>query len=184
MIASVPQKSEVSFPFRCLSIVLMGRYPYLSRWGGYSPEDKEAALQAMEETDTLHLAERLITQVSGGEAQRVIIARALAQQTEMLFLDEATSSLDVAKKIQAFDLLKRKNASGTTLLCAMHDLNLAALYCRRLIFLKDEKIVLDGPTADTFRDENLSEIYETDIRTSRHPVTGTPQAHFVPGSDH
>ena len=184
VMASVPQRSEISFPFKCLTMVLMGRYPYLSRWGGYTPEDHQAALKAMEETDTLHLAERPITQVSGGEAQRVILARALCQSTEILLLDEATSSLDAAKKVQVFDLLRRKNASGVTVLCAMHDLNLAALYCRRLIFLKDEKIVLDGPTADTFRDENLSEIYETDIRTSRHPVTGTPQAHFVPGSDH
>lgn len=182
-IASVQQRSEISFPFRCLSIVLMGRYPYLSRWGGYSSADKETALQAMEETGTMHLAQRLITEISGGEAQRVIIARALAQQTDLLFMDEATSNLDVAAKIRIFDLLNRKNGSGTTILCAMHDLNLAALYCRRLIFLKDRKIVLDGATEETFKDETLSRIYETDVRVCRHPVTNHPQAHFVPGSD-
>jgi iron complex transport system ATP-binding protein len=182
-IASVQQMSEISFPFRCLSIVLMGRYPYLSRWGGYSFTDREAALQAMEETGTIHLASRLITEVSGGEAQRVIIARALAQQTDLLFMDEATSNLDVAAKIRIFDLLRRKNSSGTTILCAMHDLNLAALYCRRLIFLKDGRIVLDGATEETFKDEILSRIYETDVRVCRHPVTNNPQAHFVPGPD-
>ena len=179
--ASVPQKSELTFPFKCLSVVLMGRYPYLSRWGGYSEEDMSKALDAMEQTDTIQFAQRMITEVSGGEAQRVIIARALAQETDILLLDEATSSLDVAKKIQVFDLLKRKNGQGTTLLCAMHDLNLAALYCRRLIFLKDGRIVLDGPTHETFTDSNLSEIYETDVRVSTHPTTGSPQAHFVPG---
>ncbi len=139
------------------------------------------ALDAMEQTDTIQFAQRMITEVSGGEVQRVIIARALAQETGILLLDEATSSLDVAKKIQIFDLLKRKNTRGMTLLCAMHDLNLAALYCNRLIFLKDGRIVLDGPTHETFTDKNLSEIYETDVRVSRHPVTGSPQAHFVPG---
>jgi len=183
-ISSVQQRSEISFPFKCLSVVLMGRYPYLSRWGGYSPADREAALQAMEDTGTIHLAERMITEVSGGEAQRVIIARALAQQTDLLFLDEATSNLDVSGKIRIFDLLRRKNSSGTTILCAMHDLNLAALYCRRLIFLKARGIVLDGPTEETFKDETLSKIYETDVRVCRHPVTNDPQALFVPGPDH
>lgn len=181
--ASVPQKSEVSFPFKCLSVVLMGRYPFLSRFGGYSQQDMDKALDAMEQTETIHLAQRMMTEVSGGEAQSVIIARALAQETEILLLDEPTSSLDVAKKIQIFDLLGRKNAAGVTVLCALHDLNLAALYCRRLVFLKHGKIVLDGFTEETFNDENLSRIYETDIRVSLHPVTGSPQAHFVPGLD-
>ena len=181
LMASVPQKSELSFPFKCLSIVLMGRYPFLSRFGGYSKEDMDTALYAMEQTETIHLVHRMITEVSGGEAQRVIIARALAQESEILLLDEATSCLDVARKIEVFDLFKRKNSEGTTLLCAMHDLNLATLYCDRLIFLKNGRIVLDGSIEKTFNNENLSKIYEADVRVSRHPVTGSPQAHFVPG---
>ncbi len=180
-IAVVQQRSEFSFPFQCLSVVLMGRYPYLSRWGGYSPADREAAMQAMEETETLHLARRLITEVSGGEAQRVIISRALAQKADLMLLDEATSSLDVAAKIRIFDLLRRKNSEGATIVCAMHDLNLAALYCRRLIFIKDQSILLDGETEETFKDEHLSRIYETDVRVCRHPVVDRPQALFVPG---
>ena len=181
LMASVPQKSELSFPFKCLSIVLMGRYPFLSRFGGYSRRDMDKALNAMEQTETIHLAHRMITEVSGGEAQRVIIARALAQESEILLLDEATSCLDVARKIDVFDLFRKKNSTGTTLLCAMHDLNLAALYCSRLIFLKKGRIILDGPTEETFNNKNLSKIYETDVRVSQHPVTGSPQAHFVPG---
>jgi iron complex transport system ATP-binding protein len=182
-VASVPQRQEVSFAFPCLSLVLMGRYPYLSGWGGYSARDMEIALQAMEETRTAHLARRSVKEVSGGEAQMVTIARALAQDTEILLLDEATSNLDVARKIEVFDLLRERNRSGATLLCVLHDLNLAALYCKRLIFLKDGKVALDGPTAEIFNDGNLSEIYETEIRVSQHPVTGNPQAHFVPRGD-
>lgn len=182
LMASVSQKYDISFPFRCLSLVLMGRYPYLSRWGGYSVEDMDAAMKAMEETETLHLAHRIISEVSGGEAQRIIIARSLAQDPSILLLDEATANLDVARKLQIFDLLLRKNAEeGKTILCSMHDLNLAALYCERLVFLKEGRIVLDGPTEETFTEEDLTEVYETEIRISRHPVTGRPQAHFVPG---
>lgn len=181
VVASVPQKTEVSFPFKCLSLVLMGRYPHLDGWGGYDAADLEIALDAMEQTRTLHVADRPVKEVSGGEAQMVTIARALAQQSAILLLDEATSNLDVARKIQIFDLLAEKNRGGTTLLCVMHDLNLAALYCKRLIFLKNGTIVLDGKTEDVFHDHLLSDIYETEIRVSRHPITSSPQAHFVPG---
>lgn len=183
VIASVPQKTEVSFPFKCLSLVLMGRYPHLSWGGGYSASDVDIALDAMERTRTLTMADRPVHEISGGEAQMVTIARALAQEADILLLDEATSNLDAARKIEVFDLLAEKNRAGATLLCVMHDLNLAALYCNRLIFLKSGRVVLDGKTEDVFHDHFLSEIYETEIRVSRHPVTGSPQAHFVPGGD-
>ena len=179
-VACVPQKSEISFDFTNLSIVLMGRYPYLDSWAGYSKEDREVAKDAMRQTGILKLAHKSIKRVSGGEAQLVTVARAIAQTTEILILDEATSNLDAAKKIQVFDLLTKKNHEGATVICVLHDLNLAALYCKRLVFLKNGKVVIDGQTQDVFKDSILSEIYETDIRVSKHPVTGTPQAHFVP----
>ncbi len=182
-VASVPQRSDISFPFRCLSVVLMGRYPHLDAWGGYSQDDIEISLDAMEETGVVQLAERPIREVSGGEAQAVTIARALAQQSAVLLMDEATSNLDVARKIRIFDLLGEKNSEGATLLCVMHDLNMAALYCSRLVFLKEGRVALDGLTDDVFNDENLSRIYGTRISVSKHPLTGTPQAHFVPRSN-
>lgn len=181
--ASVAQNAAVTFPFRCLSVVLMGRYSYLSKWGGYTADDFEEAMGAMERTGTLTLADRFINEVSGGEAQRVVIARALAQAPSILLLDEATSNLDVARKIQIFDLLADKNRKeGTTIVCAMHDLNLASLYCDRLIFIKEGGIALDGPTHELFTSHNLSAIYGTRVMVSKHPVTGSPQAHFVPGT--
>lgn len=180
LIASVPQRLQNSFPFKCLSVVLMGRYPHLSGWGGYQREDLEAALTAMEETRTLPLAERPLNQVSGGESQMVIIARALAQQAPLLLLDEATSALDIAHKIQIFNLLRHKNQQGLTLICVMHDLNLAALYCPRLLLLKQGRILADGPRDEVFRADLLSELYETDICVTQHPLTGDPQAYLVP----
>ncbi len=138
--ASVPQRLEISFPFKCIEVVLMGRYPHQGEFGGDSDEDLAKAMKAMELTDTLDLAQRRITEISGGEAQRVIIARALAQEAEIMLLDEATANLDVAHKVQMFDLFLEKNRKGATFLCAMHDLNLAALYCQRLIFLKQGRI--------------------------------------------
>ena len=129
ILAVVPQSSEVRFPFPCLEIVLMGRYPHRKRLGSMTDEDLLWALRSMRRTTTEHLQERPITEVSGGECQRVVIARALAQDPEILLLDEATSSLDVRKKLEIFELLKfLSDTRGLTVLCAMHDLNLAALY--------------------------------------------------------
>lgn len=179
--ATVPQRLEISFPFTCIEVILMGRYPYQHEFGGDHEDDLTKAMEAMRLTDTLDFAQRRITEISGGEAQRVIIARALAQETELMLLDEATANLDVAHKIQMFDLFLEKNRQSCTFICAMHDLNLAALYCQRLIFLKDGRISSDGPTAETFTEENLSTIYETKVKIIQHPVTGAPQAMFVPG---
>ena len=103
--------------------------------------------------------------------------------SKILLLDEATANLDVAHKMQMFDLFSEKNNQGATVLCAMHDLNLAALYCQRLIFLKNGRINIDGPTMETFTEENLSEIYETEVRIITHPDTGVPHAMFVPGAE-
>lgn len=179
--ASVQQRPEVSFGLKVLSVVLMGRYPHLDGWGDYSGEDVRMALDVLDRLGIAHLARRPINEVSGGEAQLAVIARALCQDTDILLLDEATSSLDAARKIEVFDLLTRKNMEGVTLLCVMHDLNLAALYCRRLVFLKGGRIFADGPTEDVFNDRTLSELYGTEVRVTRHPTADRPQAHFVPG---
>ncbi len=179
--ASVPQKTETPFGLKVSSLVLMGRYPYLSFFRGYSREDRQEAERAMKETGTRHFAERSVGELSGGESQRVIMARALAQGTDILLLDEATSGLDAARKVEIYDLLARKNRQGMTIISAIHDLNHAALYSQRLIFLKNGRVILDGPVKNTFTENNLTKIYETEIRISSHPVTGAPQAHLVPG---
>ena len=180
-IASVPQRMPDPPHLTAEAMVLMGRYPHTNFWSGYTSEDRAIALAAMRTTSTEHLSKRNATALSGGEFQRVLIARALAQQTETLLLDEATSGLDIARKIEIFDMLALRNQQqGTTIISAIHDLNLAALYCNRLLFLKQGQVVLDGPVADVFTDYTLSDVYETPVTVFPHPVTGTPQACFVP----
>ena len=181
ILAVVPQASEVRFPFSCLEIVLMGRYPHRQRWGSMTDDDLLWALKSMRRTTTEHLKDRPVTEVSGGEKQRVVIARALAQDPEFLLLDEATSSLDVRKKLEIFEILKFLNATkGLTVLCAMHDLNLAALYCGRLMFLKDGGIIQDGPTEEVFIPEVLAQVYQTPMEVIRHPGHHRPYAVMLP----
>lgn len=179
--ATIPQFTEIPFPFTGFEIVMMGRFPHLGRFSRAGEVDVRAVQIAMEETDTQRLAQRHVTQVSGGERQRLILARALAQTVGLLLLDEATASMDVHRKIQAFDLLEKLNRQGVAVLAAMHDLNLASLYCREMIFMKDGRILASGPTEEVFTQETIEEVYETPVRIVPHPTEEKPQAVFVPG---
>jgi iron complex transport system ATP-binding protein len=180
-VATVPQSTEIPFAFTGLEVVSMGRYPHIGRFSAPQEADRRAVRWAMEETDTVSLAGRPVTQVSGGERQRLVLARALAQETPVLLLDEATAALDVRRKMEAFDLLTALNDRGSTVLAVMHDLNLAALYCRRLLFLKDGRVAKEGPTGDVFTKETVEAVYDTPAEVSVHPSTDRPYAVFLPG---
>ncbi len=180
-VSCVQQRLEAPTGFSVRELVRLGRFAHTVLLGGYAPDDLDAAEAAMREAGCLDLAERQASELSGGEYQRVLLARALCQGRELLLLDEPTSALDLARRVEALDLLAQLNRAGSTALLALHDLNLAALYCPRLIVLKAGRIALDGPTHAVFTEQNLREIYGADIRVAPHPVTGAPQAHLVPG---
>lgn len=163
-VAVVPQSTHVAFPFSALEVVLMGRAPHLGGLAFESDDDMEIAAKAMKQTDTWELRHRSMQQLSGGEAQRVIVARALAQKPQILLLDEPTLHLDIKHQIALMDLLLRLNREeGLTVLTVSHDLNLIARYADRMVLLKNGSIYADGTPGEVLTVENVREVYEARV---------------------
>jgi iron complex transport system ATP-binding protein len=172
-IAVVPQETELAFEYRAIEIVLMGRHPHLGVLTVEGPADIRIAQDALAATGTGHLADRLFHELSGGEKQRVVIAGALAQSTQLLLLDEPTASLDIGHQLEVQMLLQELNAGqGVTMLLSTHDLNLAAALCRRLVLLKDGRVLASGPTEEVLTPPAIQALYGVEADISRHPVTG------------
>ena len=176
MVAVVPQRGQLPQGLTARQMVLLGRFAHLGWMGAYNRKDYAAADSALDETGAATLAHRRLTELSGGELQRVLLARALAQQSPLLLLDELAAGLDWARMVELFDLLERRRAAGACVLMAVHDCNLAALYATRLMGLKDGNLVFDGPVAEVFTEENLGALYNTSISVLPHPRFGLPQA--------
>jgi len=173
-IAVVPQNTDVNFDFTALDIVLMGRHPRLSRFKLEGEKDLTVAKNAMELTNTWHLAERRISELSGGERQRVIIARALAQEPKVLLLDEPTTHLDINSQLEIMDLLKELCIQrGLILLTVFHDFNLAARYCDAIILLNKGKIVSIGRVDEALTSENIKKVFQVDAVVKKHPLTNS-----------
>ena len=175
-IAVVAQDSQMIFPFSVHEIVLMGRAPHLNKWRFEGKTDFRIARKAMEMTDTLALANRSMSALSGGERQRVLIARALAQQPQILLLDEPTTFLDIKHQIDFFDLIKTLNEnSELTVIAITHDINLASLYCDRIVLLQNGYIHCMGNPEEVITEKNIKEVYETNVTIDQSPVTGQPR---------
>lgn len=185
-VALVPQESQIIFPFSITEVVLMGRFPHhrgtvLRGLGWEGAEDIRVAEEAMRETDILHLAQRSVTDVSGGERQRAIIARALAQEPRVLLLDEPTAFLDLHHQLEICTILRRLNEErGLTVVLASHDLNLASQYCDRLLLLQEGRLVCLGSPESVIRPEVLEEVYRCRVLVDRHPDSGLPRV-TLPG---
>jgi len=172
-IAVVPQETRATFDFTALEMVLMGRYPHLGPFELEGPADVEIARAAMRATGTNTLEERLFATLSGGEKQRVVIAAALAQSSEMLLLDEPTTALDLRYQFEVLAVLKRLNQErGATLVVSTHDLNLAAALCQQVVLLKNGRVLASGPTSDTLTADNIRALYEVDADVQFHPRAG------------
>ena len=173
--AFVAQDTQVNFPFSVWEIVLMGRIPYLSRLQPQSAADLKAAKESMSITDTLKLAGRQLNDLSAGEKQMVIIAKAIAQEPKVLFLDEPTSHLDIGHQVKILNLLKGLNRDKKiTVAMVLHDLNLAAEYCDRLILLDNGSVYKSGPPGEVLTYENIEEVYKTLVIVNKNPVSGNP----------
>lgn len=174
-IAVVGQDWQIPFPFGALEVVLMGRAPHLPVLGLESRRDIEIAREAMERTDCWQFADRDINSLSGGERQRVFIARALAQEPEILLLDEPTTFLDIKHQISLHSLLKKLNQeNGITIVTAMHDLNLAAVFCERIAILKDGAIATTGSPSDVITADTIFRTFGARVRVIMDNETGLP----------
>ena len=169
----VPQETHATFDFTALEIVLMGRYPHLGAFQLEGADDLSIARDALAATGTAAFEARPFFTLSGGEKQRVVIASALAQASDILLLDEPTASLDLGFQLEIVDLLLRLNHHrGTTMVVSTHDLNLAASVCSELTLLRSGRVVASGPTERVLTPENIRALYHVDAEVSRHPLTG------------
>ncbi len=171
-VAVVPQESIATFDFTALDIVLMGRNPYIDRFRMESGEDLAVAKKAMEFTNTWDLAERPVNELSGGEKQLVIIARALAQDPKVLLLDEPTVHLDINHQLEIMDLLRRIcKERELVVLAVFHDFNLATRYCDSAMLLNKGRIFSIGPIDTVLTGENIRNVFQVNMIVKQHPIT-------------
>ena len=173
LVAVVPQETKIDFPFSVMEVVLFGRTPHLGGFAFEGESDLAAARRAMQRTNVAHLAHRPITELSGGERQRVILARALAQEPRHLLLDEPAAFLDIRHEVETYDLLRDLQRDGMTIVTVLHDLNLAALYCDRLLLLREGRIFRQGTPQEVMTYGTLTEVYGTEVYVFMNEVTGS-----------
>jgi iron complex transport system ATP-binding protein len=176
-VAYMQQEVNIGFGYTGLEIVLAGRYPYLKWWQHEQAEDIEIAYKYMEFTGVDSLADKSVQSMSGGEKQRVLLAKVLAQETPVLFLDEPTASLDVIYQEEIFRYCQLIAQQGKTVLIVAHDLKLAAKFCSRLILLADGSIVADGTPERVITEENLQVAYGLHAAVFKNKVTGHLDIH-------
>ncbi|MBU1161753.1 MAG: ABC transporter ATP-binding protein [Proteobacteria bacterium] len=180
-VAFVPQTIPVDFPFTVKEVVLMGRSPYLGMLGLEQQRDLEIAQQAITFTEIEHLVHRKLDQLSGGEQQRVFIARAICQQPQIILLDEPTASLDLSHQVRLMDLMEKlKQEQRVTVVMVSHDLNLAAMYGDRLLLIKDGGIVHIGTPDEVLTFQTLEEVYGCTLLVDDSPLGKIPRVTLVP----
>jgi len=163
-IAVVPQETHPAFDYSVLDMVLMGRHPHLGAFEFEGPEDHRVAREALEATNTWHLADRPFSALSGGEKQRVVIASALAQEADILLLDEPTASLDLGAQLDIAALLQTLHRErAVTMVMATHDLNFAASVCDTLVLMKAGRVLGNGPTGNVMTAAYVRELYGVDV---------------------
>ena len=164
-IASVPQTNEIRFAFTVREIVEMGRMPFQEAFRGNSSEDERIVEEAMEQAGVTDMADRYINTMSGGERQRTIIARALAQTPEILLMDEPTLHLDINMQFEVLDLVRRLSTErGLTVIIVSHDLPMVARYCDRMVLIHNHRVFAMGAPEEVLTPENMRTVFNIDAR--------------------
>jgi iron complex transport system ATP-binding protein len=180
-IAMVAQETHFRFAFSALEVVLMGRFPHLGRLQFEGKKDLETAFQALKATHALDLASRSIHELSGGEKQRVLIARALAQEPKMILFDEPTSFLDLRFKREVFQLIASLSLDkGLSIVVVSHDIDLAAQYCHRVTMLKQGSVYATGDPERVVTEKNIEAVYDCPVLVDHNPATGKPRVSLPP----
>jgi iron complex transport system ATP-binding protein len=178
--AFVPQDTGLLFPFTVQQIVLMGRSPHSKGAVFENATDRRVAAEMMTLMDIGHLAQQPITALSGGERQRAFIARALAQEPEILLLDEPNAHLDIAHQLEVFSILRTLNRErGLTVVSVSHDLNLAAAFSDRIAMLRCGEVAALGPPDEVLTEEHIKNVFRTDVVVDRHPLDRTTRVSLI-----
>lgn len=180
-IAFVPQEAGTLFPFTVMEVVLMGRSPHSRGRMFENAGDREVASRMLRLTDVEHLAGKPVTALSGGERQRVFIARALAQEPEIILLDEPNAHLDIAHQMEIFAILRRLNReSGLTVVSVSHDLNLAASFSDAITMLLCGAVVATGSPEAVLTENRIREVFRTSVLVDAHPSAPSPRITLLP----
>ena len=176
-VAALPQTEAVAFPLTAREMVAMGRYPHLGPLAGEGDRDRMAVLGALKACDVAELADRDVSTLSGGEFQRVRIARALAQEPRCLVLDEPTASLDIRHEMEIFELLRASANSGMTVLAITHGLDTAAQFADRILLLSKGRVAAEGAPEDVLREETLAAVYDWPLSVHKDPQSCSLKIH-------
>lgn len=163
----VPQNTSIGFPISVHDLVAMGRNPHLGRFQPMRKRDREIIARSMAQTRTTPLQDRIVNELSGGECQLAVIARALTTEAPLILLDEPTSELDIKHALTIMDLLVRLKESGKTILVSIHDLNLARRYCDTVSILAHGELYFAGTATQALSREHIREVFQVDVTEHR-----------------
>ncbi len=169
----VQQFFSSTFSYTVFEVAAMGRYPHIARFQGMKPMDIDIINRSLDEAGVIHLKKRSITELSGGELQRVMLARSLAQQSPWMLLDEPVNHLDIRHRTDILNAVRKRVDSGRAALCVLHDVNLASRYADRIVLMKDGEIYKDGTPHEVLTEHNIETLYQVRVKVmheGNHPT--------------
>ncbi|QMV84224.1 ABC transporter ATP-binding protein [Corynebacterium hindlerae] len=172
IVSFVPQDTALSIGFTAFEVVAMGRYPHRGRWEPETERDRELATKALQQVGATSLADAPVNQLSGGQRQLIHIARAVAQDTPVILLDEPVSALDLKHQVAVLELLGQLSDQGKAVLVVLHDLNLVARWCHRAVLLEDGHVRAEGTTTQVLTKDNLERVYQLPLSVEPHRASG------------